>query len=100
MSGKALGGHDGGHSIGMEVEEEEERRKERGNGQTMKALRIVSNRGTRDITINIKLCNSCLIGKSPDTTRHAFNGPQSTKPVSGSKESETATRSLQASMAS
>lgn len=76
------------------------RRKEQGNEQSMKALRIVSNRGTRDITINIKLCNSCLIGKSPDTTRHAFNGPQSTKLVSGSKESETATRSLQASMAS
>lgn len=99
MSGKALGGHDGGHSIGMEVEEKG-RRKERGNGQTMKALIIVSNRGTRDITINIKLCNSCLIEKSPDTTQHAFNGPQSTKPVSGSKESETANQIFKASMAS
>lgn len=46
--------------------------------------------GVQEILPLIKLCNSCLIGKSPDTTQHAFNGPQSTKPVSGSKESETA----------
>lgn len=33
MSGKALGGHDGGHSIEMEVEEEEEEGKNKATGR-------------------------------------------------------------------